>query len=283
MTAISLHAAPRWRDIAWEQIRIVGLRLRTAGALLLVMLALFGGIAIQAAQHSREWNLSHAGHESVNFSYTPELSFLFASLAILLPLAMWLEEDPTRRAYHWSMPVSRATHAMTRTFAGWVWLVAVIAVWLAFIVAIDAITQRIVGATLPRPLGALEYLAGGSSPRHATVGAWEYLVPFTAATIAYLFASAAAIGARTPLVWIAGPPLIYAGVSILAFTLGHSELSRAMSTIISGSYGASAAMAGVIRVDAVPSLGRWLGAAALWGGAASMLLYAVSHRRNEAT
>jgi hypothetical protein len=283
MTAISLHAAPRWRDIAWEQIRAVGLRLRVTGALLFVMLALYGGVAISAARSARDTNLSRAARAAVNFSYTPEVSFLFATLAILLPIAMWLEEDPTKRAYHWSMPVSRATHAMTRTFSGWVWLVAVIAIWLAFIIAIDAITQRIVGATLPRPLGALEYLGGGASPRHATVEAWQYLVPFTAATIAYLFASAAAIGARTPLVWIAGPPLIFVGVSILAFTFGYPEVSSAMSKIISGSYGASAAMSGVIRVDGFPNVDRWLGATVLWGAAASGLLYAVAHRRNEAT
>jgi hypothetical protein len=181
---------------------------------------------------------------------------------------MWNEEDPTRRAYHWSMPVTRATHALTRTFAGWLWLIAFIALWLAFIVAIDAISQRIVGTSLRPP---------------TTGAAWEYLVPFTAATIAYLFASAAAIGARTPLVWIVGPILIYIGVSVLAWSLGYPHLSSAMSKIISGFYGAGAAMYGVIRVNGFPSLDRWLGATVLWGGAAAALLYAVSHRRNDTT
>jgi hypothetical protein len=268
MTAISLHATPRWHAIAWEQVRTVGLRLRTTGALLFVMLALYGGVAIRVALSARETNLAHAGRATLDFSYSTEVSAIFACMALLLPLAMWNEEDPARRAYHWSMPMARANHALTRTFAGWVWLILVTACWLAFVMAIDAITRRIVGKT---------------PSSHSIVRAWELLVPFTAATIAYLFASAAAIGARTPLVWIAGPPLIYAGVSILAFTLGYPEVSRAMTTITSGFYGASAAMAGVVRVDGVPSLDRWLGAAALWGGAAAALIYAVSHRRSNTT
>lgn len=268
MTAISLHATPRWGAVAWEQLRTVGLRMRTTGALLLVTLALYGGVAIQVARNARATNLSPAGRATFNFSYSPELSAIIACLALLLPISMWLEEDPTKRAYHWSMPVSRSMHAMTRTFAGWVWLVVVTAAALSFIVAIDAITRRIVGATLSG---------------HAAIGTWEYLVPFTAATIAYLFASAATIGARTPLVWIVGPVVIYAGASILAFMLGFPQVSNAMGTIISGFFGATAAMYGNIRVAGVPSLDRWLGASALWGGAAAVLLYVVSHRRSDAT
>src|ERR1035437_2435380 len=268
MTAISMHAAPRWRKIAWEQARAVGLRLRTTGGLFFVTLVLYGGVAIQVARSARAKYPSPAGRPStVNFSYTPEVSAIIACLALLLPISMWLEEDPTRRAYHWSMPVSRATHAMTRTFAGWLWMIAVIAICLAFIVTIDAVTQRIVGATVPR---------------QSATAAWEYLVPFTAATIAYMLASAAAIGARTPLVWIVGPFLIYVGASILAFMLGFPQLSSAMSSVVSGFYGVTAAMSGNIRVEGIPSLDRWLGATVLWGGAASILVYAVSHRRNEA-
>lgn len=267
MTAISLHAPARWRVIAFEQVRAVGLQLQTAGALLLVTLVLYGGLALYAARRTHEANMVHAGHATVNFAYDPAMSVTLAFLALFLPVVIWNEESPPRRSYHWSMPIARSTHALTRAVAGWVWLIGVTAVWLAFIVAIDAITQRIVG--LP------------SSHREVVAG-WALLVPFTAVTIAYLLGSGAAIGARTPLVWIAGLPAIYFGASLVVLImLGLPDAARTMLEAFTGLYGASAAMAGQIRVDGAFSLQRWLGAAALWGGASSILVFAMACRRSE--
>lgn len=266
MTSISLHEPPRWHVIAYEQVRAVGLQMRKAGALLLVTLLLYGGLALHVARRAREANVTSAGHAAVDFAYTPEMSVTLAFLALFLPVAIWNEESPTRRSYHWSMPIARTTHALTRAFAGWVWLIGVTVAWLSFIVAIDSITQRIVG--IP-------------SSHHAVAGGWALLVPFTAVTIAYLMGSAAAIGARTPLVWIAGVPAIYFGVSLILVMLGYLDAARTMLAAFSGLYGASAAMAGQIRVEGALSLQRWFGAAVLWGGAAAVLVYAVSRRRSK--
>jgi hypothetical protein len=268
MTAISLHAPPSWRAIAEEQVRAVGLLMRVAGALLLVVLLLFGGVAISTALRVRDFNAKHLGHAVANFGFTPEVSIIIAFLALFLPIAMWQDEGPPKRAYHWSMPVARSTHALTKTFAGWIWLLAATAVFVLLISIIDAITKRI---------------AGLSFPPDPNFKAWEWLVPFTAVTIAYLFASAAAVGARSPLIWMAGAIMGYFGVIGILNLLGYPDLARAMMKLFSGFYGANTALGGQIGADNTmgssifPSLERWLGATIIWGAAGAGLLYAVSH------
>ena len=101
-------------------------------------------------------------------------------------------------------------------------------------------------------------------------------------TIAYLFASAAAIGGRSPIVWIGGPPVLYLGVLLILNVFGYREAARSMFAVFSGEYGATAAMAGTILGDNGPSLRIWLGSAALWGLASAALVYMVSRRRSEA-
>lgn len=266
MSTIDLHAPPSWRVIAFEQIRVIGLHLRALWTGLVVILVLYGGLVFRVARRAHEANAHSGGHATLNFAYTPEASVTIAWLALFLPCAIWRDEEPIRRAYHWSMPVSRSTHTLTKALAGWVWLIGVTAAWLFLIVSIDALAQRIVGTT---------------SPHREVLSGWVLLVPFTAVTTAYLLGSAAAVGARTPLVWIAGLPTIYFGASLIFEVLGFADGARSMMAAFSGRYGALAAMAGFIRVDREPDLYRWLVVAALWSCVAGILLYAVSSRRSE--
>lgn len=266
MTIGSLHTPPRWHAIAYEQVRAIGLQLRVTGVLLLVPLLFYGALALNEARRTLASNLSHAGHATVNFAYTPEVSVAVAFLALFLPVQIWNDESPARRSYHWSMPISRTKHALTKLLAGWMWLIASTALWLLFVLAIDAVTQRTVGIT---------------SSHRVVVGGWALVVPFTAVTIAYLLGSAAAIGARSPLVWIAGVPMIYLGASLVVGFAGYVDAARAALSAFSGLYGASAAMAGQVRVDGALNVQRWLIASALWGGAAAALVYAMSRRRSK--
>lgn len=271
MTAIAMHPAPRWRDLAVEQVRSVGLLLRVVGILLGVSLLIYAGVAIRVSINAHNALLARHFNGGPSFSYTPEVSSLITYLALLLPALMWHDESPRRRMYHVAMPVGRSTHAMTKAFAGWVWLMAGTAAFLLTVVAVDAITKGILGTV------------GGRTP---VILAWEWLVPFTSVTIAYAFASAAAIGAETPVVWIVGPPLLYAAVSIAVGTLGLQAQAESMLKLFTGYYGLSASMGGWIGgMDAAghatgfPSVERWVSASLLWGAAAAVTLVVISRRR----
>ncbi len=271
MTSISLHTMPRWDHVAFEQIRAVGLRVRAFGVLFAGALLLYGGIAIRVSMTIHSAPSAHARQSAANFEYSPEISSLLTYLALLLPALIWHEESPVKRMYHSSMPVPRATHALTKALAGWVWAMAGTAFFMVVVVAIDTITRNIMG--IPIDIGR-------------NLVAWEWFVPFTSVTIAYAISSAAAIGAQTPAVWVVGVPVLYVGAAVVAAGLGFSAVAQRMLLVFSGYYGVAAAVAGqVFEISDVgarlgPSAARWLTAAALWGTVAAMLLWFTSRRRS---
>ena len=278
MTSIALHPRPRWGAVAAEQVRAVGLRVRPFGALLVGALVMYAALAIRATRSAvAETNAETARGLRVlqripSFDYSPEISVLTAMLALLLAILVWHEEAPRKRMYHWSMPVSRSMHAVTKAFAGWVWAMVGTLLFLSVVVAVDAVTQNIAG----RPIDIGRYIV-----------AWEWLVPFTSVTVAYALASAATIGAETPIIWIGGLPILYACIAVMMASVGYARLSQRMLILFSGYYGAGASIAGQVMGPSVagarvePSVQRWLLAALLWGGAAAILVIAASRRRSE--
>ena len=249
-----------------EQIRSVGLRIRAFGALSLGAFMLYAFVAIRVAIRAQVAADAHSRVSRTTFEFTPDISVLITYLALMLPAIIWHDEKPDRRIYHSAMPVGRATHALTKTFAGWVWLMAATTVFLLVVIGVDAATSHI------------EH----SSTLLATrVAAWEWLVPFTAVTISYALASAAGIGTQTPLVWLVGPPILYISTGFAVGMLGHPHLAESMFKLFSGNYGAAAALGGrFVAFDAYgPRVTRWLLSTALWGTVAATLLIAVSRRR----
>ncbi len=266
-----MHAAPRWRDIAIEQVRAVGIHVKSVGVLLIGSMLIYGAVVARVATNARNAHLDHRLYATTSFAFTPQVSILIAYLALLIPALMWHDEGPTRRMYHLAMPVDRSTHALTKAFAGWVWMMIGTAVFVLCVVAVDFMAKRI----------------GGVPPRVPIIAAWEWVVPFTCVTIAYALASAAAIGAQTPAVWVVGPPVLYAGAAFTAALLGYQAVAQSMFKLFSGYYGASTAIAGwvdEINPGASHAVGsaspeRWLGASLIWGVPAAILLIVVARRR----
>lgn len=56
---------------------------------------------------------------------------LLGVVAVVAPALVWSSEGPSRRRYHWSMPVSRELHDTLRIGAGAVWLMLSVAVFAA--------------------------------------------------------------------------------------------------------------------------------------------------------
>jgi len=271
MTAPMLAPPPAWRAVLAEQARAVGLHLRVVGIFVASVMLLLGALALRLAWMLRATHAAHPKLAGLNITYAPQACRILAGMALLLPLIVWQDEDPTRRAYHWAMPVSRPLHAATKVLAGWLWLMVATVSLLLFWVLTTRLVERISG--MPQ-----RYDAGFTW--------WEWLVTPAAVTVAYLFASAAAVGTRRPFVWIFGIPILYAGAAFLFLAFGMPQLTHSMGSLYGGFVGAEAALAGGVDAlnastgFAAPSLARWLGASVLWGGAGMLLLLGVARRRS---
>ena len=270
MTSIVLHATPGWRTVAFEQMRTVRLFLRRTGLLLLALYSAGILVSIRMAYHVIDLRLENPRAAHVNFTFSPATSILITLFAFLLPFGVWQGEDPSRRTYHWMMPVARHTHTLTRVLAGWVWLMAATFLYLLVSIVIVEITQRITGE--PQSYG----------PAFA---AWEWLVPFTVGTLAYMFVSAAAVGSQQPIAWIVGVIALYVLLIYLLTMAGYPDAAQKVASVYSGEYGGRAAILGRIEAfdsvhrQAYSSLARWLGSAAIWGAMSAALLAWVSYRR----
>jgi hypothetical protein len=272
MTAIAMHSAPRWAAVATEQVRAVALLMRRAGLLLLSLYLVGIAVGIKMALHVVDMRANNLPGAHINLTYSPPSVILVTLVALLLPFGVWEDEDPRRRAYHWSMPVTRSAHAVARVIAGWVWLMAATLLYLIGAALTVVITERITGE------------AQSYGPQFV---AWTWLYPFTAATIAYLLLSVAAVGSRKPIAWVLVVIALFGVLSMILRALEYQQAAKMVEGLYTGEYGLAAAVMGHIQGVNAPrpgfywSLTRWLGSTAIWASVATGLLLWVARRRPE--
>lgn len=183
MIDVTLHPGPRWRDVVLEQIRIIGLSLAPAALVVGIVLgigtALIGGEILSGGR----------GFDSAE-------AFPTALIAFLFPFAVWRSEKRFGPALLWTFPVDRRRLVLAKVFAGFVWWMAAVALFVAWLLA----------------LGLLD----GASPVFTVAR-----VPPVPTLAMYLFGSALVVGLRHPLGWLLGG----AGVLVVMGTLGD-VLSR---------------------------------------------------------
>lgn len=272
--ATLLHAAPSWRTIAIEQIRAVGLLARNACIFLAVATVLLSALTLWAAWDVRTWDASHAPQFKgfPDLSFASEMSTILDAIAFLIPFFVWQDEDPTRRLYHWAMPVSRPLHSIAKVFAGWTWLMAVT---LLFEIVITIVAS------------AASAVAAEPRARNVTFASWEWLVPYTATTVAYVLTSAAVVGTRRPLVWIAGVATSFVGVLMILAKLGKQKAFEGLlETVVTGPHGLVTALGRVhfwdpVRRGNFPELASWLGSTTIWLAIGALLLGVVAYRHTE--
>jgi hypothetical protein len=228
MTEVTLHPAPRWSDAVLEQIRILGISLRREALVVAVVLAL--STFIIGAELAR----GGPGFDSNETLPTAVISFLF-------PFAVWRGEKRFGPAFLWTLPVDRRRLVLAKVLAGWVWLMAAMTVFVAWLLTLALIA----GVSLIETIGRVHF------------------VPTTAT---YLLGSALVLGLRHPLRWLLGAT----GLVVLVGGVSN-ELERAhgVQTLL----GSSGLLLATRRVTdlwyALPvpiSAFLWLGAglAALW-------------------
>lgn len=275
MTAISLHPTPSPRTIAIEQFRAVGLALRKEAIFFVGALVVLGVLVI--ANTIRMMQTHPAGNFHTGFTYGAAGAVPIFLVAFLVPFGVWRSEDPSRRAYHLSMPVARGPHTVTKLLAGWAWMMIATAVYVAFIVLLAVVIPMITGEA--NELGA-------------TPG-WQWMVAFTAATLAYLLTSIVVIGSDHAWRWIGGLFIGYVVLIGLFESFGMHALADALQSIKNGQYGLSAALVGATQEghrsvtvlspsEAVTLRMRtWIIAMPLWIIGSAIAVTIVSYRHRE--
>lgn len=163
---VTLHPAPRWRDVVREQIRIVGLGLGPAALLVAIVLGV-GTVAIVG-------EIAGGGR-----GFDSRETFPTALVAFLFPFAVWRSEKRFGAALLWTFPVDRRRLALAKVFAGLVWLMAGVAFFATWLLVLG--------------------LLAGASSAHTVAR-----IPLAATFATYLFGSAVVVGLRHPLRWVIG-------------------------------------------------------------------------------
>jgi hypothetical protein len=295
-TETALHAQPPFRAVLREQLRHVGLLVRAPGVTALALIAVVSLlIALEYGEGAR------------GISFHPEHQMLPGILGLLFPLAVWRGVERAGPGFFWTLPVDRSRHALSRVLAGWAWLMAALAVFVLWLLALALVTGgevltaetiRLVPAAFP-VLGELE--AGAGRPHLARPQPLYLLVPFTAATVTYLISSALLVGVRHPLRWIGGAVLALA-VVVFLFQLSPSDEvrlapARALRAFLDGPYGTDAVLTArtesfkilarhpeggtAVVWRGLPGVGEWVAATLLWSAGALAALAAALFRQRE--
>ncbi|MBX3563647.1 MAG: hypothetical protein KF730_03625 [Sphingomonas sp.] len=271
-----------------EQVRAVGLAVRReailAGAALALILLLS---LIMAFKYDEQLFL------------VPELLQPTWLAAILLPYAVWKSDPIFGRAFLWTLPVRRQRAAAAKILAGAFWLVIALLVTMASLALAALLTGGPIGVTETRYVGEGASIAGAARVPWSTP-LWMWLIPFTSALILYIFGSAAIVGLRHPIRWVAGIAVGLAMTLAMAATTGSGGafdrfLESVHHLILNGSAGLDFMLTGGtdslslrlrrlgpgsdILWRELPSMGRWVWATLVWLGLA-LLALALAIRRH---
>ena len=190
MMQLTLHPAPRGRDVVLEQVRAVGLALRPVA---LVAAVVVGIVTLLFASQSGRGAEMQFGSDS--WFATSVASFLF-------PFAVWRREKRFGPAFLWTLPVDRRRLALAKVFAGWVWLMTALAVIVGWLLVLTLLSD----ATAVRSV------------------LWSWLVRFPGGTATYLLGSALVLGLRHPLRWLLGAVGVFYLLGTLDEELGLYSL-----------------------------------------------------------
>ena len=289
------HPTPHWQIALREQFHAVGLAVRREALVLGGLVVAFTGLAIWSYLRA----LGNPNH-NVSFDFVPFVALPLIFLGFLVPLSVWKGDEPFRRSYLWSMPTDRSRHTLLKSVNGWVWFMALIAAYLLWMLGLAAVTGSDIGVESSTVFVGNWDAPGEPSPEDFrrlrwVIPAWQWAVPFTAATIAYLLGSVVAIASDHPWRWFGG---ILIGMLLLTGVADAAELpwlERATHGIFEGPYGLGTTFSGTREVAESytnaagqtvqrgmmrPVFGLWFGSTLLWLalGTAGVLAAAFRHQ-----
>ena len=265
----SMHATPSMRAVLAEQVRFVGLAVRRDAAI---------GAALLAALLVIPFH-----DQPINF--TRDIGVWFALLGLIAPFAIWKRLDGD--GHLWTLPVEHRRLALTGVFAGWCWLMVAAAALLAWAALIVLRTDgELVSEQTRAVLKGSGPLADPLDPVRVSMvdwrtPAWYWVLPFTAATVTYLFGSAVMLCASSLRRWLGGAALILLLILLVGRGGGFGVLSALVTGLASHPYGLETVFAGgpmrqglgqvllttgekVFVWRSLPTIGGWLVATVIW-------------------
>lgn len=285
---------PDVRAVWNEQLRTVaaGMRWELIGAAVLLGVPTLVAAAWQAGMHG-----------SLTLDPSDGYGWVLGLAGVLFPLAVWKDEQRFGDSHLWALPVARRRHALLKVGTGWAILMASVAAVVAWMVAVTLVTGGTLGDETTRMLlvdrALAEAGAGGIETVEWTTRWWQWLIPFTAATVAYLFGSALLLATPRPWWWVGGGFLLLVVLGTMSeeLDLANELFERLVFGPVFHPLGLDTVMTSgwdslttaVQRPDgewvgvwrAMPALGRWVAATTLWTAIGSIGLWAASMRHRE--
>ena len=297
MTDTTVERTPAFRAVWREQLHVVGLSIRREAVLTAMLLGLFCVAAVVTARVPAvsTW----LGGDFANFRLDPAepgFGLIGVFAALLFPLLVWKGERPFGDTPIWSLPVDHRRHALTKVAAGWVWLMvflvgALLSVVLATLagggaLGVDEVRQLLIDpAGFPGP-GA----TGATRAVSWTTPWWEWVLPFTSATAAYLLASALLLATAYPFRW-AVVLFVLTQVSVEIITSEYVQigwLRRAVDLVewfVGGEDFVTYVRLPTTRFTRawvlLPSVGMWVASAAFWISLGFACVVAASSRARD--
>ena len=162
MSDVTLHPAPSIGAVFREQLRTVPLALRWE---LLIVGAIVGLVTISA--------LVQIFGEGEAIDFHPEGRLGIALVGFLAAVFLWRHQKPFGNPHLWLLPVDRRHGALCKVLAGWVWLMAAIAVFMLWFSALALISGGQIGLDETRYLADPGPPVAGIDPNSPHASSWK--------------------------------------------------------------------------------------------------------------
>ncbi len=275
MTDPAVGRVPAMKTVWMEQLRVVGLAIRREAALAGVALAI-GSLVVIAVMPMLQAIIDEGGvSELVLDPGEPPWGFIAVLAALLLPFVVWKGERRFGDTPFWSLPVDHRRHALLKVAAGWVWLLAILGAALAWVTLTVLASGGTLGVDEVRvlvldPVGAAAGAPAATESVRWTTPWWEWVLPFTSATAAYLLASTLFLATARPLFWAAGLWIAGAGaLGVAEFRdIGWIQRSAELVAWYAGgdsfNQGVRLPTGWIEGWMLLPSVEMWLASSAFW-------------------
>ena len=281
----SAASGPPLRTVLREQLALVGLAIRREtliGAFLFVVPIVT--VLLVALTGSAEIVVD--GDAFMDLDPGEGVGAIAGIIGLLFPFLVWKGEERFGDTTLWTTPAGHRRQALAKVGAGWIWLMGIGVAVVAFLVAITvatggALVSHEVVLLITDPAGAAAGEPGSTRAIVWTTAWWQWALPFTTASAAYLVSSALFMATERPWWWVVGAWFFMMGAALLGLELEVPLISTVFRHVFGALFwavdgpvtGGFETLTRVVELPdgmrryawtALPSASVWAVATALW-------------------